>query len=333
MQNPSQQPNMPEKLEIEDRPSTSILTGLLILGAVICYVVSVKRVEFWLADHCWSVNRINHIIGISQAGGDFLSSVTTVIEKADWANLLLTYGYANLCTFNMIHMGLSVYFFWVFGGHIESRLGNGRYLILLLLGMIVPWWVLQWDAGSAPQITFFGPLFLTCAMLGGYLVLPPVPLNKYRSDIDFQQKNQIFRRKGNADPRAKWIRNPWMFVLVFVVCQAVFHFWCIYGIPDPRTEGQFFAPPVGVDFDTFRLLPTLVALGLGYAVAAWAVRSAGEAYKQGPMVVSAIKRYHELLDLDVQPDEAVRGTARTLGLSYEKTREIIRRNKGKLRIK
>ncbi len=329
MQQPTQQPGTPAVVEFEDVPSKPLFTAMLILGAVACYIGSLKREEFYLFDHCWSVARVcGFFPGLTAGAG-----LGQMLQGANWSSFFATFIYANLSTFNTVHMALSLYFFWVFGAHIEGKLGNGRFLILLLLGATIPWGVLQWDAMSDPKTTFFGPLFLTCAIIGGYLVLPPVPLRKYGGGHLPQQKNLIFKRPDKQDPRAKWIKNPWMFIGVFLVSQIFFHFWCVYGIPNPMVVGGFLLPPLGKDFDTFRLLPAIVGLGCGWAVASFAVRSAGQAYKQGPMVVNAIKRYHELLDLDVQPDEAIRGTARTLGLSYEKTRDIIRKNKDKLRIK
>jgi hypothetical protein len=195
---------------------------------------------------------------------------------------------------------------------------------------------MQFDGMSSPDTTFFGSLWLDFAFIGGYLVLPPVPLKRFGGG-NVQAKNQIFRREERADPRSKWIRNPWIFVGVFAVCQTFFHFWCATGIINPVDPGKFLLIPLsekgGSLFDTFRLLPALIAFGCGYGVAQMAVHSAGQAYKEGPMVVAALKRYRELLDLDVKHEEALRGTARTLGLSYEKVRDMIQRNKGKLRVK
>jgi hypothetical protein len=57
------------------------------------------------------------------------------------------------------------------------------------------------------------------------------------------------------------------------------------------------------------------------------------ALSEGPLAIQALRRYHELLALDVKHEEALRGTARTLGLSYDKTKELVMKNKGKMRIK
>jgi hypothetical protein len=320
LQNHQQQPaGVPSQIEIEDRPSPPLLTAVLIFGILICYVMAGKSVEFFLAHNGWQAMRISELL---KTGG--------------FEGIGKTIGIANLASFNMVHMALSIYFFSVFGAHLEARLGSGRFLLLLLAAFTLPMIAMQFDAMSTPTTTYFGSLWLDFAFIGGYLVLPPVPLKKFGGG-QVQHKNQIFRREERADPRSKWIRNPWIFVGVFAVCQIFFHFWATTGVINPLEPGKFLLPPLsekgGELFDTFRLLPALVALGCGYGCAQMAVHSAGQAYKEGPMVVAALKRYRELLDLDVKHEEALRGTARTLGLSYEKVRDMIQRNKGKLRVK
>jgi transposase-like protein len=48
--------------------------------------------------------------------------------------------------------------------------------------------------------------------------------------------------------------------------------------------------------------------------------------------LEAIKRYNELVDLDVSPDDAIKGTARAMGLPNEQIRDWVTKNKGRLRI-
>jgi len=303
------------QVEFEDTPNKPMLTAMLILGCIYFYTLSVKHEEFFITGHCWSVKHVNDLI-----------------HAAKWVDLGSLFGYANLSSFNMLHMGMTLYFFWVFGSHLEGRLGAGRYLLLLLLGMTMPWLVLQWDAQSIPTTAFFGGAFLCFCMIGGYLVVPPVPLKKFGSG-NIAQKHVVRKKEHKHDMRAKWIANPWMFIGTFVGAQLLFHIWVTIGLRNPMTPATYLLEPLGSEFDTFRLLPAIIALGCGYMVAQMAVNSASKVYNEGPMVVSAIKRYRELLELDVKHDDALKGTARTLGLPYEKVRDMIKRNKGQMRIK
>jgi hypothetical protein len=241
-------------------------------------------------------------------------------------------GTTNFAAFNMIHMGLSMYFLWVFGGHIEGKTGSGRYIPLVFFGLTIPWAVLLFDTASQPNLVIFGPLFLICTIIGSYLVLPPKPLKRYGTG-SVMPKNQIFKKEEKRDPREKYIANPWTFIGVFVAFQAFFHFWCNTGILNPMEAGKFLLAPFGKEYDTFRLLPSLVGLAIGYGMASMSVNSASQALSEGPLAIQALRRYRELLDLDVKHEEALRGTARTLGLSYDKTKELIMKNKNKMRIK
>jgi hypothetical protein len=63
------------------------------------------------------------------------------------------------------------------------------------------------------------------------------------------------------------------------------------------------------------------------------MQQASAGLKESPMTLSAVKRYHELIDLDVCHEDALKGTARTLGLPYDKVKEWVAKNKGSMRIK
>ena len=313
LKNPTHEVGGP--VEFEDSASKPLFTIMMIMGCLYYYIQTGKAVEFALSHNCWSVNNINE-----------------AIHASNWVGLGNILLFSNFGSFNMFHMGLSLYFIWVFGSHLEGRLGSGRYLLLVILGMTMPWLVLQWDAQGVPSTTFFGDSFLCFCMVGGYIIVPPVPLKKFGTG-NITQKHVVRKKEHKHDMRAKWIANPWMFIGTFLVAQIGFHFWVTMGVRNPMDPTKYFLEPLSAQFDTFRLLPSIIALGCGYMIAQMAVNSAQQAFNEGPMALSAIKRYRELLELDVKHDDAVKGTARTLGLSYEKTKELINRNKNKMRIK
>jgi membrane associated rhomboid family serine protease len=313
---PQNVPSPGDKVEFDDSvKAPPLFTALMIMATIACYVFSAKKEDYWIGHYCWSTG-----------------AVKGLLQSHDYSQLLNIVGASNFASFNMIHMGLTMYFFWVFGGHIEGKIGTGRYLPLVLAGMTLPWLSLLFDTAGQPNLTIFGALFLQCAIIGAYLVLPPVPLKRYGTG-NYTPKNQIFKVPEKKDMQAKYTANPWMFLAVFAAFQLIFHFWCSTGIINPFESGAWLLVPFGKNFDTFRLLPCLIALGIGYAVATMSVSSASQALSEGPLAIQALRRYHELLALDVKHEEALRGTARTLGLSYDKTKELIMKNKGKMRIK
>jgi membrane associated rhomboid family serine protease len=308
-------PAQPTKVEFEDRPAMALFTGMLIMACIWAYIAAANRAEFWLSTNCWSTGRIQDLI---HSGG--------------WPQIASIVFMSNIGCFNTIHMALNMYFFWVFGGHVEGKLGSGRYLPILLLGATVPWFTLLWDTASLPKLVIFGPVFLISTILGAYLVVPPVPMKKFGGG-SHQPKNQIFKKEEKRDPRSKYVANPWIFFGVFTICQVFFHFWITTGIPNPIDLSKFLLPPFGKDYDNFRLLPTVVGVLIGYLNAQSFVNSAADVHKEGPLAVAALKKYRELRDLDVQHEEALRGAARALGLSYDKVRELINRNQNKMRLK
>jgi membrane associated rhomboid family serine protease len=313
---PQSVPNPGDKVEFDDSVrSAPLFTALMIMGTLACYIFSAKKEEYWIGHYCWSTG-----------------AVTALLHSHDYSQLANLIGTTNFASFNMIHMGMTMYFFWVFGGHIEGKIGTGRYLPLVLMGMTLPWFSLLWDTSGQPNLTIFGALFVQCAIIGAYLVLPPVPLKRYGGG-NYTPKNQIFKVPEKKNMQAKYTANPWMFLAVFAAFQLIFHFWCSTGIMNPFESGHWVLVPFGKNFDTFRLLPTLIALGIGYLIATMSVSSASQALSHGPLAIQALRRYHELLALDVKHEEALRGTARTLGLSYDKTKELVMKNKGKMRIK
>jgi hypothetical protein len=210
---------------------------------------------------------------------------------------------------------------------VESKLGPPRYLILIMLGMFVPLVALHLDAARTHNDTcYVGPIYLVCAFIGTYMVFPPIPKSKLAQREVKQDKHQIYRRGGRPDPLDKYTANPWIFVLTFVIIQAGFHVWITLQKPFWWFEGM-------IGFDTVSLIPCAAGALIGYLIGIALEQQAVAALKESPMTLMAVKRYHELLDLDVGHEQALAGTARTLGVPVEKVRSWVAKNKGSMRIK
>ena len=80
-------------------------------------------------------------------------------------------------------------------------------------------------------------------------------------------------------------------------------------------------------------IPALVSIVIGFALGQVFLQSATTSFKEGPLTMEALKCYNELIELDVNHEDACKGTARKLGLPVEKVREWVQKNKGKLRVK
>jgi membrane associated rhomboid family serine protease len=249
-------------------------------------------------------------------------------ERRDYSAMIISAFNTQFSSFTILQMAFNCYFFWVFGKHVETKLGPMRYLILISIGMFVPMMVLYYDTVLSHNDTYFvGAPFLLTTFIGTYMVFPPVPKSKMGSGETFTKpKNEIFRRGGRPDPLDKYIANPWMFVMVFALIQAAFHFWLTL----PKAF-WIFSPMPG--YDNVIASPLVVGCFLGWLMGYMLEQQATAGLKTSPMTLMAVKRYHELLDLDVSHDDALKGTARTLGLPYDKVKEWVAKNKGSMRIK
>ena len=306
-----------KRFEFEDKPVATVLTGLLIFMMILVYSLghglggsTNPHPEAWLTSNAYS-----------------LPKMTTLLDKKDFAGLSTMVFYTTFGSFHLLQMAFNMYFIFVFGRHVESKLGSGRFIILIMLGILIPFAVLQFDmARQGLDTIFVGPVFLICAFIGTYMVFPPVPKSKLGQGEQKRPKNEIYRRGGRPDPLEKYTANPWMFVLTFAIIQVLFHYWCTM----PK-DLWIFSPMPG--FDTIAAFPCIAGGLIGYALGSMLQAQASAGLKESPMTLSAVKRYHELVDMDVTHEDALRGTARTLGLPYDKVKQWVAKNKGSMRIK
>ncbi len=300
-------------VEIQDKPTAPVFTFLMIFGllaALAAGPVDPHKVDYWLSHNCFQQLHVMELL-----------------HKNDLMGLLTNVTISNFASFHIVQMAFNMYFFWVFSKHTEQKLGPARFILLLVLALYLPWVVSYFDLMRQPQLVelyVVGPAMFLCTIIGCYMVFPPVP-KSVLGQGNIRPKNEIFRRGERADPLDKYIANPYTFVGVFAAVQVLLHLWITIGFTD------FFKPLPG--YDVWLLVPSLVCGALGYALGQVFLRSATAHFKEGPLTLAALKRYYELMELDVNHDEAIRGTARTLGLPVEKVREWVTKNKGKLRVK
>jgi len=304
-----------KRFEFQNKDVPAILTAVLVIALFLSYFLSKSggpntHIDAWLLKNVYSLAR-----------------ATEYLDGKNFAGLLGMGYFTVFSSFHLVQMALNMYFFWVFGKHVETKLGAPRYLVLILLGMFLPLVALHFDViRMHSDLAYVGPVYLICTIIGTYMVFPPIPKSKMAQREVRQDKHQIFRRGGRPDPLDKYTANPWIFVLTFVIIQAAFHFWITLPKPFYFIEGM-------IGFETVDLIPCAAGALIGYLVGLALEQQATAALKESPMTLMAVKRYHELLDLDVGHEQALAGTARTLGIPVEKVRVWVAKNKGSMRIK
>ncbi len=300
-------------IEIQDKPTAPVFTFMMIFGLLAAYALgtlSAGRSDWWLSHNTYQQLHMMELL-----------------RKLDFVGISLLATTATFASFHIVQMSFNMYFLWVFSKHTEQKLGAGRFLLLLVIALYTPWVLTYFDMLRQPalvELYLLGPAMTLCTIIGCYMVFPPVPKSVIGQG-NIRNRNEIFRRGERADPLDKYIANPYTFVGVFAAVQVLLHLWCTIGFTD------YFKPMPG--YDVWMLVPSLVSLAIGYGLGQLFLKSATAHFKEGPLTLAALKRYYELLELDVNHDEALRGTARTLGLPYEKVREWVAKNKGKLRVK
>lgn len=301
-----------QQIEIQDKPTTPIFTFMMVFGLLGGYAMSLSnsRSDWWLSHNSYQQLHIME-----------------QMHKADWAGVLTLVSTATFASFHIVQMAFNIYFLWVFSKHTEQKLGPARFILLLVIALYLPWLMTYFDLARSPQLLelyIVGPAMMLCTIIGCYMVFPPIP-KSVLGQGNIKPRNEIFRRGERADPLDKYIANPYTFVGVFAAVQVLLHLWLTIGFTD------LFKPMPG--YDIMMLVPALISAAIGYGLGQIFLRSATAHFKEGPLTLAALKRYYELLELDVNHDEALRGTARTLGLPYEKVKEWVAKNKGKLRVK
>ncbi len=298
-------------VQIETQGAIPIVTLMIIFGFVTAFAfMSTNRVELWephaLAQSWMDKNAFTAI------------SMQQWVVNQEWEKIFGQLPLASMASFAGWQVIGNSYFLWFFGSKVEQKMGPGRYFLLLLLAMYVPY-IALWQEGykTLDSNHYYGPCFLLMTVLGAYFLFPePKEINTRwfkatRGEIFTREDKQDFTKKYNK-------RNVKVYILLFFLFEAGLYFFSIKITPG---------------YLTFHWMPTLVGIILGYAITAFMVWSATGSLQDGAIKLMCIRKYNQILKLDVGHEVAVRGTSMALGLPEERVNEWVSQQKGKMGVR
>ncbi len=299
------------KVKLGETSSVAIFTMMLILLCMVMFFLASAKLDPWLAENTFQPTKAMDLF----KDRDFLKLATMLVC-------------CNFATLNLVQLLLSVYFLVTFGFVTEKTLGSSRYFILVLLGLTIPWAVLAWDINHVSfavlpwehtykgSINFFGPTLLIFTIIGAYVVLAPEKKVKF-AERRTRARGEIFNSARARPVTERFGLKPRTFVIAFIALAFAFHvalsfFWNAYS--------------------STTLLSALIAIGIGYAFASMFLASAVETFQDSPLKQKALKHFYELVALDIATPDAIRGTAKALGLPVEQVTAWVASGKGKMRV-
>ena len=198
---------------------------------------------------------------------------------------------------------------------VESRLGPSRFLLLVLLSATIPWLVSMWDILNNPvwplyfehpksDTYFYGPSYILCALAVAYILIIPKKSSRelYIVTSTKQQRTEFFNRKKPKPINEQFGLPSELFISVFVIYEIVLRFVTI--LP-------------WKDLDTVTLLGVVSSMAIAWITAAIVMHGLKSSFEDNPLKLEAMRRYNELLDLDVDSGNAIKGAARAIGLPEE----------------
>lgn len=292
-------------IKFETKPVIPIFTCLMVFLCVVSYALTINSFNIWVDNNTFEVTTVL----VKWKTGQY-SDLIKLLATATFAQ-----GHWILCICN-------AYFIWCFGSSLEQKLGVFRFMLIAIVAMLVPWVFMVFDTQKMQQVMhYFGPGMMIATMVGACLVFPPD--RKVVFGQMFRPRGEIFKKEEETDITARYAFDPKKYLAIWVLYEVAAHVWVQRLLPILPKE-------FNSDVDTVRIIPMVLSLATGYAVVALAVYSATGSLREGPIKLMAIKRYNELLKLDVSHDEALLGTSFTLGLPLERVKDWVQKQKGKM---
>ncbi len=311
------------EVKIEAQQAVPWVTMLVIFGMVIVYyMMEPSRMDLLnlygnvQAASSWMERNAVSAVKVAEFFRDHpVSQFATLLQGPALQFLVCYFPVASLACFTGWQLGLNAWFIWLFGSTVEQKLGPGRYILLVLASMYVPYSLISYIAvRNADTTFFFGALYLITSFIFAGMVFP----EEKKINVWFKRsRGEIFQRAPTRDPAAKFKVNKNLFTIVFFLYQIGMFFYC---------------QKIVSGFKSFDFAGLIASAVIGYGLVIYLVWSATGSLKDGPIKLMCIRKYNSILRLDVGHDVAVRGTSMALGLPEDRVRQWVTQQKGKMSV-
>jgi membrane associated rhomboid family serine protease len=293
-------PTYTYKKETEVEPPPPLVTTLLVLLCIWSFFEAASHgvggghALLFLRDHAFSGAKFTYIM----LQGDYGRAASMMFN-------------ATIAQANLWQLLGSLYFLWVFGSCVESRLGSLRYLPLVLVSTAISWWMLGNEIRSLTPF-FVGPGLLTASIIGMYLNFFPVKKINPGGQI---RSYKIFRDVKDPNPADSFGISPWWLVTAFVAFEVVMH---------------FMLNSLSVKFSTMTVMSGFGAMLTGFILAFLLVAAATGKVQGNPIKSLAVQRYQQMRRLDMTHDQAITAVARLLSVPQEQVKQWVSQGGGPL---
>jgi membrane associated rhomboid family serine protease len=299
-----------QDVQFETQGVVPIATMLLIFCMVIVFAMMCQhRMEFWTS-HPAQLNWAQNSSSVQAV------NVATWVRDGNFQRLISQLAMASVAALTGWQLVANCYFTWVFGSTVEQKLGMGRYMILVMLAIFVPYGLVSWQAVNTGDLNtyYYGPLYIIAALMGAGMVFPEEKKIRFWFK---KTRGEIFTRAPSQSASAKFKVNTSLLSCLFILYEAGLWYYCT----------KFTS-----DFQSFHVWGAVGAIVVGYGVAFFLVWSATGDLREGPVKLMCIRKYNDTLKLDVGHEAAVRTTAMALGLPEDRVKQWVAKQKGKMRI-
>ncbi len=268
------------------RPAVTIfLIGL----CLVVYFLSTSHGTSWIKDHSFTRDYFFDCLYLHQ-----------------YWNLLVRLFWATFCQLTPWQLLANLYFLWIFGTILETRLGHLRYLIMVLICTLAGWSMLAVNQPLDSPVLYLSPGLMIFGLLGGYLNF--LPEKKLSATGSIKQDYRIFNKEPVPDPIDYFSVSPWWVFSGFAICQTGLYFLMFYS---------------SLHAANMRPLPALWTMVIGFLCARLLVMQSTGKIEGHPLHKLVVARYKELRKLDMNHEQSIHGAAILLSVPSDKVRKWV----------
>jgi membrane associated rhomboid family serine protease len=218
---------------------------------------------------------------------------------------------ATFAQANLWQMLGSIYFIWVFGSAVESRLGAIRFLPLVIVSTVLSWWILGNEVKSVSPF-FIGPGLMIAAIIGMYLNFFPVKKINPGGQL---KSYRLFKDQKDPNPAEAFGISPWWLIVAFVAFEVGMN---------------FMLSSLSIKFSTMTIMSGFAAMLSGFILSFLLVVAATGKIQGNPLKSLAVQRYQQMRKLDMTHDQAIVAVSRLLSVPQEQVKQWVSQGGGPL---